>query len=80
MMGIMVDEGRLDYDRKITEYWPEYGRNGKEWTRVKDLMKHEAGLQNFSKSYPLTTFHTKNIKNNSAGEIIENEANKFYTV
>lgn len=33
-MGMMVDEGRIRYDAYVTDYWPEYGKNGKGWTKV----------------------------------------------
>ncbi|KAF9128275.1 hypothetical protein BGX30_014396 [Mortierella sp. GBA39] len=40
----LVDQGRLDYEAKIVEYWPEFGQNGKEEVRLRDLMVHEAGV------------------------------------
>ena len=40
----MVDKGLLDYESKISKYWPEFGRNGKENITLKQLLKHEAGL------------------------------------
>ena len=27
--------------KRITEYWPEFGQNGKEKTTIADLMRHE---------------------------------------
>lgn len=40
----LVDQGKLDYEAKIVEYWPEFGQNGKEEVRLKDLMVHESGV------------------------------------
>lgn len=40
----LVDQGKLDYEKKIVEYWPEFGQNGKEDVRLKDLMVHESGV------------------------------------
>ncbi|KAG0346317.1 hypothetical protein BG004_001935 [Podila humilis] len=40
----LVQHGFLNYDTKITEYWPEFGQNGKEDLRLVDLMTHEAGV------------------------------------
>lgn len=40
----MKDKGHLDYDKKVTTYWPEFGQNGKQNVTVADVMRHEAGL------------------------------------
>lgn len=40
----LVDQGKLDYEAKIVEYWPEFGQNGKEEVRLRDLMVHESGV------------------------------------
>ncbi|KAF9101676.1 hypothetical protein BGX29_005347 [Mortierella sp. GBA35] len=40
----LVDQGKLDYEKKIVEYWPEFGQNGKEDVRLRDLMVHESGV------------------------------------
>ncbi|KAF9940487.1 hypothetical protein BGZ65_006780 [Modicella reniformis] len=40
----LVDQGLLDYEKKIAEYWPEFGQNGKEDVRLVDLMTHESGV------------------------------------
>ncbi|KAF8930754.1 beta-lactamase/transpeptidase-like protein [Dissophora ornata] len=40
----LVDQGKLDYEKKIVEYWPEFGQNGKEDVRLIDLMTHESGV------------------------------------
>jgi len=37
-MGVMVGKGVLDWDAPVTKYWPEYGKNGKGWATVKDVM------------------------------------------
>ena len=72
-MGIMADQGVLDWDAPVTKYWPEFGKNGKGHTKVSDVMKHAAGLQAFSKEVILTSASTENIKKNVMGEMIENE-------
>jgi len=36
--------GWLDYDEKVSTYWPEFAQNGKEDITVKQLLAHEAGL------------------------------------
>ncbi|KAF9157713.1 hypothetical protein BGX20_003767 [Mortierella sp. AD010] len=40
----MVQKGLLDYDKKISEYWPEFAQNGKQDVRLVDLMVHESGV------------------------------------
>lgn len=40
----LVQEGRLDYEAAVTEYWPEFGTHGKAATRIKDLLAHRSGL------------------------------------
>lgn len=40
----LVQAGLLDYERKVTAYWPEFGCHGKESTQVKHLLSHQAGL------------------------------------
>jgi len=39
-----VDGNFLDYDEKISFYWPEFGKNGKENITLSDVLKHQAGL------------------------------------
>ena len=40
----LVQRGQLKYESKITEYWPEFGQNGKEDVTLGDLMVHESGV------------------------------------
>ncbi len=44
LLARLVQEGRLDYEARMTDYWPEYGAAGKAATRVKDAIAHRAGL------------------------------------
>ncbi len=37
-------KGLLDFDEKISTYWPEFAANGKEDITVRQLLAHEAGL------------------------------------
>ena len=48
----LIDEGRLDVDKKVSFYWPEYGCNGKEDTKVSDLLCHRAGMFGFQDGMP----------------------------
>eukprot|EP00057_Strongylocentrotus_purpuratus_P035297 XP_798483.2 PREDICTED: beta-lactamase domain-containing protein 2 [Strongylocentrotus purpuratus] len=43
----LVDEGVLEYQRPVADYWPEFGANGKDRITVQQLMEHKAGLPLF---------------------------------
>ncbi|KAF9348556.1 hypothetical protein BGX26_013037 [Mortierella sp. AD094] len=40
----LVEQGKLDYEEKISKYWPEFAQNGKQDVRLVDLMAHESGI------------------------------------
>ncbi len=42
--AILADRGALDYDAPVTQYWPEFGRNGKHDMPLGYLFSHQAGL------------------------------------
>ncbi|KAF9973330.1 hypothetical protein BGZ73_003442 [Actinomortierella ambigua] len=44
LIARLVDKGLLDYEEKISTYWPEFAQNGKGHLRLKDLMMHQAGV------------------------------------
>jgi CubicO group peptidase (beta-lactamase class C family) len=44
LVARLVQDGLLDYEERVTTYWPEYGRAGKGDTLVKHLLAHRAGL------------------------------------
>jgi len=41
---MLADRGKLDYDRPVADYWPEFGAHGKQAISVRDLLNHRAGL------------------------------------
>ena len=41
---ILIERGKLDLKEKVTKYWPEYGKNGKEETTIEMVLNHSAGL------------------------------------
>ena len=67
----------ITYDAKITDYWPEFGANGKGELTVADLMRHEAGLAVFRVSIEPTDLLTDNIKLNKIGKIIESHRQTY---
>tara|TARA_B100001109_G_scaffold163043_1_gene132755 strand:+ start:2855 stop:4066 length:1212 start_codon:yes stop_codon:yes gene_type:complete len=48
----LVSENKLDVNKKVSYYWPEYGSNGKSNTKVIDLLTHRAGMFAFEDNYP----------------------------
>lgn len=40
----LAQEGLLDVDAPVVEYWPEFGANGKDTLPVSYLLSHQAGL------------------------------------
>lgn len=40
----LVEEGRLDLDAPVSQYWPEFAQNGKGSIPVKWVLQHKAGL------------------------------------
>ena len=40
----LVDEGKLDLDRPVAYYWPDFAQAGKERIAVRSLLDHRAGL------------------------------------
>ena len=41
---MLIDQGKLDLDAKVAEYWPEFATNGKESTTVSMMLNHESGV------------------------------------
>ncbi len=76
-MASLVDQGHLDYNEKISTYWPDFAANGKGDLSVADLMRHEAGLAAFNTSLPPEDLHTENIKKNLVGKVIEAQTSRF---
>ena len=44
----LADQGKLDFDAPVAEYWPEFAANGKEGVKVSHLMSHSAGLSGWT--------------------------------
>ena len=42
--AVANSRGLLDYDEKVSTYWPEFGQHGKEDITVRQLLAHQAGL------------------------------------
>ncbi len=44
VVALLVQEGTLELDRKVTYYWPEFAPEGKSALTLRDLLAHRAGL------------------------------------
>ena len=42
--NMLIDRGLVDPEARVIEYWPEYGQNGKESTRVRHFLDHTAAV------------------------------------
>ncbi len=52
-----VDRGLLDLDAPVTNYWPEFGANGKEDARVRMMLDHSVGLPHLREKVPDGAFY-----------------------
>ena len=52
----LIDQGKLDPAEKVGYYWPEYSCNGKEDTKVSDLLCHRAAMFGFQGGIPQGSF------------------------
>lgn len=43
-LHIQVARGLVDYDARVSDYWPEFAVNGKEATTVRHILTHRAGI------------------------------------
>jgi CubicO group peptidase (beta-lactamase class C family) len=48
----LVDQGCLDLDRTVAQYWPEFAASGKGDITVRQLLSHQAGLPAIRKPLP----------------------------
>ena len=44
VVALLVQEGTLEPDRKVTYYWPEFGAEGKGSLTLRELLAHRAGV------------------------------------
>jgi len=65
-MCILVDRGLLKYGEKVSKYWPEFAKNGKEDILVEDVLRHDSGLFAFIREIR----YDESLK--AIGEVIEN--------
>lgn len=44
LLHILVDRGLIDYDARVSQYWPEFAQAGKEKITVRQVLSHQSGL------------------------------------
>ena len=44
VVALLVQDGLLDLDQKVSHYWPEFGVAGKRDILLRELLSHQAGL------------------------------------
>lgn len=49
---VLASRGQLDLDAPVTDYWPEFGQNGKASITVKMLLSHQSGVCAVSEPLP----------------------------
>src|SRR3954453_4185387 len=42
--AILADQGKLDYDRPVASYWPEFGAHGKDRVTVREVIAQRSGV------------------------------------
>ena len=47
VIALLHSRGLLDYDERVSSYWPEFAQAGKERITVRQLLAHQAGLYGF---------------------------------
>ena len=53
----LIDENKLDLDKNVVDYWPEFANGGKESIKVKTLLSHQAGMYGWRQPIDETDFY-----------------------
>jgi len=52
LVHVLVERGRIDLDRPVAAYWPEFGANGKDAVLVLHVLDHRAGVPALTRRTP----------------------------
>ncbi len=77
VFACLVDMGLLDYNERVSTYWPEFAQYGKENVKVADVLRHEAGLAYIHHTWDDDLFSPENLKKNLVGQAIETAEQRF---
>ncbi len=53
----LIDENKLDLEKSVADYWPEFANCGKENIKVKTLLSHQAGMYGWKQPIDETDFY-----------------------
>ena len=53
----LIDNGDLELEKRVCDYWPEFSENGKNDIKVKTLLSHQAGLYGWRDPLDETDFY-----------------------
>ncbi|RIB19176.1 beta-lactamase/transpeptidase-like protein [Gigaspora rosea] len=74
MIARLVEQGLLNYDEKISKYWPEFAQGGKENVTLLDLMVHRAGVS-YIDSHQMTLSDLSDL--DSLAKILQSQPHNF---
>ncbi|CAJ0945172.1 unnamed protein product, partial [Mesorhabditis belari] len=49
----LASRKQVDYNDKVTKYWPEFGKHEKDVLTIDDILNHKSGLIKFSRDFTL---------------------------
>lgn len=50
---LLAEHGELDYDAQVSDYWPEFGQNGKGEATIRQVLVHTSGVQDITHDFHL---------------------------
>ena len=54
---MLIDRGKLDPDAPVVNYWPEFGKHGKDKVLVRHIFDHSAGIPGWDPPIPFSTVY-----------------------
>ncbi|MDT0168652.1 serine hydrolase domain-containing protein [Pseudarthrobacter sp. BRE9] len=58
VIALLVQDGVLDLDKTVAQYWPEFGAQGKDTLLVREALSHQAGLMGVEGGFSVDDFTT----------------------
>jgi len=52
----LLQERKIELDRRVTQFWPEFGQNGKSEITIAQLLSHQAGLSGLDQAAEVSDF------------------------
>jgi CubicO group peptidase (beta-lactamase class C family) len=60
-LAVCHSRGLFDYQRKVCDYWPEFGVNNKETITIEQLLQHRAGLSAIDEKLNISTIMNRTL-------------------